>query len=320
MFATAIRTLVVLLALTSPILAQDYPRQTIRMVVPFSAGGGTDVLARIVAAALSERMGVQVIVENRVGSGSLVGSDSVAKAAPDGYTILYTSVSHAINPTLYKRMPYGADDLVPIALVGKAPLVLALHPSVPAKDLRELIALMKANPGKYNFASSGLGAVVHMAGELFKSMAGVDIVHVPYRGAGPALTDLLAGRVALMFDQVSSVASHIDSGALRGIGVTYKERSKLLPNVPTIEEGGLPGYEAYTWNLVLAPRGTPAPIIERLNRELSAVLRSPQLRGRYTELGADAPDAMSPGETARFLASETTKWGEIVRSTGASIE
>lgn len=320
MLGSIVRCVLALLMFAAPAAAQTYPRQPIRMIVPFTAGGGTDFFARTIAAGLSERLGQQIIVENRVGSGSVIGTDAVAKAAPDGYTILSTSVAYAINPALYKKLPYGPDDLVPVAMVGNAPLVLALTPSVPANDLKELIALLKASPGKYNFGSSGVGAVVHMAAELFKSMAGVDIVHVPYRGAGPALTDLLAGRVSLVFDQISSVASHIGTGALKGIAVTSKTRSKLLPDVPTLDEAGLPGYEAYTWNLVLVPRGTPKAVVDKLNAELAAILRSPQLQARYGELGAEAPAPMSAEETARLVASETKKWAEIVRATGASIE
>lgn len=300
--------------------AEDYPRQPVRMIVPFAAGGGTDVLARIVAAGLSERLKAQVVVENRGGAGSVVGTDVVAKAAPDGYTLLYTSVAAAINPAVYRKLPYSPGDLVPVAMAGNAPLVLALHPSVPAKDLKELIALLKSNPKRYDYGSSGNGTTLHVAAELFRSMANVEVVHVPYRGAAPAMTDLVGGRIAFVFDQVSTAAPFIQGGQLRGIAVTTRKRSAILPDVPTMAEAGLPGYEAYTWNVVLVPRGTPPAIIERLNKELGVVMKDANLRKRYAELGAEASDHLSPAESARFVVAETEKWTAIAKSAGISIE
>ncbi|HEV2512106.1 tripartite tricarboxylate transporter substrate binding protein [Bosea sp. (in: a-proteobacteria)] len=300
--------------------AQDYPQKPIRMIVPFAAGGGTDVLARIVANGLAERMKTQVVVENRAGAGSVSGTDAVAKAAPDGYTILYNSVAYAINPGVYKRLPYAPADLVPVALAGSAPLVLVAHPSVPAKDLKELIALFRSKPGEYNYGSSGNGTTLHMAAEMFRSMAKVDIVHVPYRGAAPAMTDLIGGRVALVFDQVSTAAPLVEGGQLKAIAVTTRTRSNLLPNTPTLDEAGLPGYETYTWNVVAVPRGTPQPIIDRLNREIVALMGDAPIRKRYDELGAETSKPLSPSEVAAFVKSETDKFGAIAREAGVSIE
>lgn len=304
----------------NPAIAQDYPQRPIRMIVPFAAGGGTDVLARLVANGLSERLKQQVVVDNRGGAGSVSGTDAVAKAAPDGYTILYTSVAYAINPGVYKKLPYRPADLTPVAMAGSAPLVLAMHPSVPATNLTELVALLKAKPGTYNYGSSGNGTTLHMAAEMFRSMAQVDIVHVPYRGAAPAMTDLVSGNVAFVFDQVSTAAPLIDGGQLKGIAVTTKARSPLLPKTPTLDEAGLAGYETYTWNLVLVPKGTPQPIVERLNREVAAVMDDAQLRKRYEELGAETSKPASPAEVAAFVEAETAKFGAIARGAGVSIE
>jgi tripartite-type tricarboxylate transporter receptor subunit TctC len=300
--------------------AQTYPQQPIRMIVPFAAGGGTDVLARIVAAGLAEQLKGQVVVENRGGAGSLVGTDAVAKAAPDGYTLLYTSVAAAINPAVYKKLPYAPGDLVAVAMAGSAPLVLVAHPSVPATNLKELIALFKANPKTYNYGSSGNGTTLHMAAELFRSMAGVEIVHVPYRGAAPAMTDLIGGRIALVFDQVSTAASLVAAGQLKGIAVTTKKRSELMPTVPTMDEAGLPGYEAYTWNVVMVPRGTPQPIVDALNKAIGEVTRSGGVRKRYSELGAETGEHLSPAATTKFVADETAKYTEVAKSAGVSIE
>ena len=302
-------------------MAQDgFPNKGLRFVVPFSAGGGTDVVARIVAKGLAERLGQSIVVENRTGAGVTIGSDYVAKSPPDGYTLLYTSVGHAMAPSLYARLPYTQDDLVAVAIAGSAPLILTLHPSVPATDLKSLIALFKANPGKYSYGSSGNGTTLHMAGELFKSLAGVDVVHVPYRGAAPAMNDLLSGQIAYVFDQISTAAGFITTGKLRGIAVTMPTRSPMMPDIPTMVEAGLPGYEAYTWNAVLAPRGTPAPIIDKLNREINAVLETAETKKRFIELGVDVPSLTTPQTAAAFIAAETRKWEPIVKASGALVQ
>ena len=302
-----------------PAQAQKYPSQPIRMVVPFAAGGGTDVLARTVAQGLAERLGAQVVIDNRPGAGSSTGTDVVAKAAPDGYTLLYTSPAYAINPALYKKLPFAQDDLVPVAIVAAAPLVLAMHPSVPANDIKELIALLKANPKKYNYATSGNGSIVHMATELFCAMAGVDVVHIPYRGAAPAMNDVLSGQVAFIFDQVSTAAQLIDAKRLKGLAVTTLKRSVLLPDVPTMTEVGLAGYEAYTWSIVLAPRGTPKEIISQLSEALNTVVQTAETRKRFLELGAEVPDAMSPEQIAEFVAKETRKWGDLIKAANITV-
>ena len=308
-----------LMAGLCPAQAQKYPSQPIRMVVPFAAGGGTDVLARTVAQGLAERLGAQVVIDNRPGAGSSTGTDVVAKAAPDGYTLLYTSPAYAINPALYKKLPFAQEDLVPVAIVAAAPLVLAMHPSVPANDIKELIALLKANPKKYNYATSGNGSIVHMATELFCAMAGVDVVHIPYRGAAPAMNDVLSGQVAFIFDQVSTAAQLIDAKKLKGLAVTTLKRSVLLPDVPTMAEVGLAGYEAYTWSIVLAPRGTPKEIISQLYETLNAVVQTAETKKRFLELGAEVPDVMSPEQIAEFVAKETRKWGDLIKAANISV-
>ncbi len=302
-----------------PAQAQKYPSQPIRIVVPFAAGGGTDVLARTVAQGLSARLGAQIVIDNKPGAGSATGTDVVAKSPPDGYTLLYTSPAYAINPALYKKLPFAQEDLVPVAIVAAAPLVLAMHPSVPANDIKELIALLKANPKKYNYATSGNGSIVHMATELFCAMAGVEVVHIPYRGAAPAMNDVLSGQVAFIFDQVSTAAQFIDAKKLKGLAVTTLKRSVLLPDVPTMSEVGLTGYEAYTWSIVLAPRGTPKEIISQLATELNAVVQTPDTKKRFLELGAEVPDAMNPEQIADFVAKETRKWGDLIKSANISV-
>jgi tripartite-type tricarboxylate transporter receptor subunit TctC len=272
-----------------------------------------------VAQGLAERLGAQVVIDNRPGAGSSTGTDVVAKAAPDGYTLLYTSPAYAINPALYKKLPFAQDDLVPVAIVAAAPLVLAMHPSVPANDIKGLIALLKANPKKYNYATSGNGSIVHMATELFCAMAGVDVVHIPYRGAAPAMNDVLSGQVAFIFDQVSTAAQLIDAKKLKGLAVTTLKRSVLLPDVPTMAEVGLVGYEAYTWSIVLAPRGTPKEIISQLSEALNVVVQTAETKKRFLELGAEVPDVMSPEQIAEFVAKETRKWGDLIKAANITV-
>jgi tripartite-type tricarboxylate transporter receptor subunit TctC len=243
-----------------------------------------------------------------------------AKAAPDGYTLLYTSPAYAINPALYKKLPFAQDDLVPIAIVAAAPLVLAMHPSVPANNARELITLLKANPGKYNYATSGNGSILHMAAALFCEMAAVDVVNVPYRGAAPAMNDVLAGQVNFILDQVSTAATLIDSKKLKAAAVTTLKRSVLLPDVPTMDEVGLKGYEAYTWNIVLAPRGTPKEIINKVAADLNAIVQTPEMKKRFLELGAEVPDPMSPEAIGEFVAKETRKWGDLIAQAKITVD
>jgi tripartite-type tricarboxylate transporter receptor subunit TctC len=306
-----------LLAAITPAWAQGaYPDKPIRLVVPFSVGGGTDVVARVVAKALSDRLGQPIIVENRAGAGSTIGTGQVAKSAADGYTLLFASASHAFSPTVYRKLAYSQDDFAAIAVVNTTPLLLAAHPSVPAKNLREFLALLKANPGKYNYGSSGKGTTLHMAAELFNTMAGVDVVHVPYKGEAPAMTDLLGGQIAFMVNQASSVVPLIKSGKLNGLGVTTPKRLAMAPEIPTIAEAGVPGFAAYGWNVILAPKGTPREVITLLNRQINAVIASPEVKAKFDELGLDVLDPTTPDSATAFVSAETAKWAPIIRAAG----
>lgn len=293
-----------------------YPERPITLVVPYTPGGVTDALARTVAKSLSDRLKQPVIVENRAGGGANIGAAYVAKAPADGYTLLMGSAAtHAINSSLYKKLTYDhIKDFAPIALVAEVPNILVVHPSVPAKDVKELISHAKANPGKLNFGSSGSGGTIHLSGELFKTMAGVDMVHIAYKGSAPAVTDLIAGQTQLMFD--SSVVPHVKSGKLRALGVTSAKRSSALPDVPTIAEAGLPGYEATAWFGVLAPAGTSPDIVNRLNTELNAALRESGLANWMKSQGFE----VTGGSTAAFtehIKQETAKWARVVAASGA---
>jgi tripartite-type tricarboxylate transporter receptor subunit TctC len=301
--------------------ADAYPTKLIRMIVPFPAGGTTDILARSVGQKLGEALGQQVIIDNRPGAGGNIGSDMVAKAAPDGYTLLMGTVgTHAINPSLYPKMPYDhVKDFAPIALVAGVPNVLVVNPSVEAKSMQELIALAKAKPGQLSFASSGNGTSIHLSAELFKTMAGVDMLHVPYKGSAPALTDLIGGQVNLMFDNLTSSLSYIKAGKLRALAVTSSKRSPALPDVPTIAEAGLPGFEASSWFGVFAPAGTPPEIIARLNKEIVKALSSAELKERLAGQGAEAVGD-SPEQFAAHIKSETAKWAKVVKASGATVD
>jgi tripartite-type tricarboxylate transporter receptor subunit TctC len=293
-----------------------YPERPIRMVVPFSAGGGTDAVARAVARSLSERLKQPVVVENRAGAGSTIGTDAVAKSAPDGYTILFASAAYSFSPTVYAKLPYAPDDLVPVAVVNSTPLMLTVHPSVPARDLRSFIALLKANPGKYAYASSGVGTTLHIAGEHFVRAAGVKAQHVPYKGEAPAMNDLLSGQVGFMVGQASSAVPHVRAGKLLGLGVTTPKRVQSYPEIPTLSESGLPGFSAYGWNAILVPKGTPQAIVQRLNREINAVVASADLHKTFSELGLDTVEPVTPEGAAAFIASETSKWAPVIQGAG----
>lgn len=294
-----------------------WPERPVTLVVPYTPGGVTDALARNVAKVLSEKIKQPVVVENRPGGGANIGAAHVANADPDGYTLLMGSAAtHAINVSLYQKLPYDPiKDFAPISLVAQVPNVLVVHPSVPAHNVKELIAYAKANPGKLNFGSSGAGGTIHLSGELFKSMAGVQMTHVPYKGSAPAVNDLLGGQIQLMFD--SSVVPHVKAGKLRALGVTSAKRSSALPEVPTIAEAGLPGYEATAWFGILAPAGTPEPVIKKLNTEISAVLRDPSIVKWMEAQGFDAAGG-SPAEFAAHIQKETTKWARVVKESGAT--
>ena len=300
--------------------AQTFPNRPITMVVPFAAGGSTDVVARIIAAKMSEGLGQQVIVENVAGAGGNVGAARVAKAEPDGYQILMATVAtHALNPLMLKRKPYDpVTDFAPISLLAVVPNVLVVNPTLPAKTVPELVALLKANPGKYNYASSGIGTPLHLSGELFKSLSKTEMTHIAYRGSGPALNDVVAGVVPIQFDNLPSASAFIQAGTLRALGVTTKERAASFPDVPTIGES-LPGYETYTWNALFAPKGTPKPVIDRLNAEAVKAVKDPAVAERMKVFSA-AVVGSTPEALADHVKAEIEKWTPVVKEAGVSID
>jgi tripartite-type tricarboxylate transporter receptor subunit TctC len=301
--------------------AQAYPTKGITIVVPFAAGGTTDILARIVGQYLSTEFGQPVVIDNRGGAGGNVGAQLVSRAAPDGYTLLMGTVgTHAINASLYKTLPYNhVKDFAPITRVAMVPNLLVAHPSQPFRSVPELVAYAKANPGKINYASSGNGTSIHLSGEMFKSMAQVDMVHVPYRGSAPAIADLLGGQTAIMFDNMPSALPHVKAGKLVPLAVTTAQRSAELPDVPTVAEMGVPGYEATSWFGMFAPAGTPAPVVQKLNAAIVKALNDPAVKQRIAEQGA-TPNPETPEQFAAFIAQETAKWAEVVKASGASVD
>lgn len=293
--------------------AQAWPNKPITFIVPFAAGGGTDAFARPLAVQLEAQLGQRIIIDNRAGAGGTTGASAAAKAAPDGYTFFVGAAHHAIAPALYPRLDYNIEtDLVPIGLVASPPQVIAVHPTkVAAKTLAEFIANLKANPGKLNYGSAGNGTTHHLTGELFKLQTGTNIVHVPYRGAGPALADLVAGQIDVMFDGLGSSAGQIQGGALRGLAVAAPKRSPAIPDVPTTAEAGLPGFEVATWYALWAPKGTPPEAVERMGRELRTALASQPIKDAWARNGSDIPTLMG-AEFAAFLKSEIARWGKVV--------
>ena len=312
---TALAALIAgLAAQTAP--AQNYPTRAIRLVVPSSPGGGTDITGRILAQKLSEQLGQQVVVDNRAGAGTTIGNDLVAKSAPDGYTLLMGISTLAINPSMYAKLPYDAlRDFAPISQAVAVPNILTVHPSVPAKTVKEFIALAKAKPGSLTFGSAGLGTSPHLSGELFKTLARIDMVHVPFKGSGQSVISLLAGEIGANFPSVPTAISYIKAGRLRALGVTTVKRTQALPDVPSIEEAGLAGYEATQWFGVLAPAATPRAIIERLYQEVSRALRAPEVKERLNAEGAEVV-ASTPEEFAGYIKSETEKWTRVIKAAG----
>jgi tripartite-type tricarboxylate transporter receptor subunit TctC len=300
--------------------AQAYPARPVRILVGAPAGGTLDVVARVMGQWLSERLGQAFVIENRPGgAGNNVATEAVVRAAPDGYTLLLIAISNAINTTLYDKLNYNfLRDIAPVASIVRVPLIMEVNASVPAKTVPEFIAYAKGNPGKVNMASAGNGTSPQVAGELFKLMTGVELVHVPYRGSPPALTDLLGGQVQVMFDLMPTSIELVRAGKLRALAVTTAARSPALPDVPTVAEF-VPGYEASTWQGIGAPRGTPAEIVDRLNREINAGLADPKIRARLADTGA-APFAGTPGDFGRFMADETEKWAKVVKFAGIKAE
>jgi tripartite-type tricarboxylate transporter receptor subunit TctC len=292
--------------------AQAYPTRPVRLIVPVAPAGATDILARLMGQWLSERLGQPFVIDNRPGGGTNIGTEAVVHAPADGYTLLMVGSFNAINATLYDKLNHNfIRDIAPVASVIRGPTVMVVNPSVPAKSVPEFIAYVKANPGRISFASSGIGSGNHLAGELFKIMAGVDMVHVPYRSAGPALTDLLGGQVQVMFPSTVSSIEYVRAGRLRALAVTTATRSETLPDLPTVGEF-VPGYEASTWFGVGAPQATPAEIVEKLNKEINAGLADPKIKARLADLGG-APLALSPAKFGKLIADETEKWGKVIR-------
>jgi tripartite-type tricarboxylate transporter receptor subunit TctC len=301
-----------LAALSGIVNAQSYPTRPVRLIAPFPPGGSIDITARLIGQWLSERLGQQIVVENRSGAGGNTGSEAALNSPADGYTLLLCSVANAISAGLYDKLNYNIRDIAPVAAISRAPNVMVVHPSVPAQTVPEFISYARANPGKINMASSGVGTSIHLSGELFKLVAGVDMQHVPYRGSGPMLTDLLAGQVQVAFDNLQPSIPHIKAGKLRALAVTTATRSEALPDLPTIGDF-VPGYEASTWNGVCAPKNTPAEIVDRLNREINAGLADPKLKARLAEAGAWALPG-SPADAGKLIADEIEKWNKVIRS------
>jgi tripartite-type tricarboxylate transporter receptor subunit TctC len=304
---------VVLSALSRIAGAQAYPTRPVRLIVPFTPAGGADIMARLLSQPLSERFGQQFIVENRPGAGSNIGTEAVVRAPPDGYTLLLMLTPNAVNATLYEKLNFNfIRDIAPVAGISREPNVLLVHPSVPANTVGDFITYAKANPGEITMASSGNGSSPHIAGELFKLMSRVSMVHIPYRGAGPALTDLLGGQVQVMFATMSSSLAYIKDGKLRPLAVTTSTRSEVLPDIPTVDES-LPGYEASTWYGVGAPKGTPTEIIEKLNGKINSILGTPQMKAKLANLG-NSTLLLSPAQLGVLVADETEKWGRLIRA------
>ncbi|UOK71593.1 Bug family tripartite tricarboxylate transporter substrate binding protein [Ancylobacter polymorphus] len=320
LFAAAIAALAVALAPAGPVAAQDFPTRPVTLVIPFAAGGSTDLVGRLIAERMAAELGQPVVVENKGGAGGNLGAAQVAKASPDGYTILMGTVAtHALNPALYKKMPYDpVTSFAPVSLLVVVPNVLVVNPDFPAKTTEELIALLKKDPGKYSYASSGNGTPLHLSGELFKSMADVDMQHIPYQGAGPALVDVLSGQVPIMFDNLPSSTSHIKSGKLRALGVTTAKRAPSFPDVPAIAEA-VPGYETYTWNAVFAPAGTPPDVVAKLNAAANKALADPKVQARLADFSAVSVGS-TPEELGEHVKKEIAKWAPIVKASGAQLD
>ena len=308
------------LALASlPARADDYPNRPVRVIVPFAAGGLNDILARVVSAQLSERLGRQFVVENKTGAGGVVGSELVAKSPPDGYTLLIVSIAHAVNPALYK-LPYDSlKAFAPISIFASSPNALAINPDLPVKSVKEFVALAKSKPGDIQYASGGVGGSLHLGMELFKLTAGIDLLHVPFRGAGPAIIDVAGGHTKAIMATITTLSPHVRSGKLRMLGVSGKIRNRVMPEIPTIEEEGVPGYEAGNWIGIAAPAGTPSAIVARLNKEISEIQDSADFKSKLDADGADIVK-FTPAEFAAFMERELEKWSRVVKDANIKAE
>jgi tripartite-type tricarboxylate transporter receptor subunit TctC len=308
-----------LLALSAGVLADDYPSRPIRLIIPFPPGGSNDVVGRLVAQQLGTVLGQQVFVDNRGGAGGVIGTDVAAKAAPDGYTLLVVSLAHAVNASLYK-LPYDHEKaFAPVAMFGSGTNVVAVNPDLPVNSLQELIALAKKKPGELNYASAGVGSFQHLGGELFKLMAGVDIVHVPFRGGGPAMVDVMGGHTKIVFSSLIQTTPHVKAGKLKALATGGAKRNPVLPDVPTVAEAGVPGYEANNWWGMLAPAGTPPAIVDKLNKAVSAALDAPELQAQFEKEGATVIK-MQPAEFGKYVQTETDKWARVVKEAHISAQ
>jgi tripartite-type tricarboxylate transporter receptor subunit TctC len=310
-------------AATSAQAADNYPSHPVQMIIPFAAGGPTDIVGRITSAKMGEILGQTFIVEDKGGAGGNIGADFVAKSAPDGYTLLFATVStNAINPGLYRHMPYDAiKDFTPVGRVGVTPTLLLVNPSVPATDVKSLVALIKANPGKFNYGSSGVGSILHLCGEEFKAMAGgLEITHVPYKGSAPMDTDLMGGQTTMAFDATPTALPLAQSGKLRALGAGMLKRLAAMPDLPTLDEQGFKGYECYTWNAVLAPAGTPKQIVDKLSDAINKALADPAVTDSLKKAGVDPTPGSTPATTADFVKAELAKWAPIIKASGAQVD
>jgi tripartite-type tricarboxylate transporter receptor subunit TctC len=306
-----------------PSAQESYPSKPVHILVSFAAGGPTDQVARIMSAKLTELLGQTFLVENKTGAGGNLGAADVARATPDGYTLLMATVStHAINPGLYRNMPYDpVKDFAPVGQVGVTPCVLAVHPSLPVTDVKELIALLKANPDKYSYGSSGMGSILHLCGEQFKAAAGgLQAVHVPYRGSAPMMADLVGGQLAFVFDALPTVLPQVQAGKIRAIGGGMATRARAMPDLPTLQEQGVGGFECYTWNAILAPAKTPAPIVTRLSDAINKALADPTILKRLQDVGVDPTPDGTPQKLAEFIRAELAKWAPIIKASGAYVD
>ncbi len=297
-----------------------YPNKPLRLIVPFAPGGSNDIMARIIGQKIGESVAQQVVIDNRGGASGIIGTDLAAKAAPDGYTLLMMSLTLAVNPSLFKKLPYDTNkDLAPVSLVASAPLILVVHPALPVKTVKDFVAHAKANPGKLNFGSGGPGTTPHLAGEMLKSMAGLQMTHVPYKGGGPALADLVGGQLQLMLENIPSTLPHVKSGRLRVLALSGLKRSALVPEVPTLDEAGLKGYDIVGWNGFFVPAGTAHVIVSKLHAETLKALALPDIKDRLSGMGAEGV-GNTPAEFAAFFKAEIAKWAQVVRSAGLRVE
>jgi len=319
------RIVVALLVVLAPaaFAQESYPAKPIRMIVPFAAGGPTDIVARLMSAKMAEHLGQPLVVENRTGAGGNIGAEVAAKAPADGYTLLMATVStHAINPGLYRNIPYDpVRDFGPVGQVGVTPIVLAVNRAIPVHDVKSLIGFVRANPGRYSYGSSGLGSILHLCGEAFKAaVGGLDVVHVPYRGSAPMMADLVAGQIAVAFDALPTVLPQLQAGAIRAIGAGMASRARALPELPTLQEQGIAGFECYTWNAILAPARTPAPIVTQLAGAMAKAMADPAVVKRLQDAGVDPTPGQTPEKTAEFIKTELAKWAPIIRASGAHVD